>query len=135
MGYTHYWTPKPINFDEWCKVVDDMRRMFAAVDTLSVEYDLPNIPPLANSEWIYFNGKGDAGHETFMIERESVDWTCCKTAQKPYDIAVTAALIYLSALHGFDVESDGDSADWQAGLILAKTVWPELSSVLVVPNL
>lgn len=36
-----------------------------------------------------------------------------------YDVVVTAALTYLAAEHGFEVSSDGEAEDWEAGRKLA----------------
>lgn len=69
---------------------------------------------------------GDCAHETFRLERivEPHKWqepdengmyfTCCKTAYKPYDIAVTAALV-IAKHHLGDliiVHSDGTDKGW-----------------------
>ena len=132
MGYTHYWMPKPIHSFTWKTVESDMRKLFAACDTLCGEYDAPESAPVLTEDLLAFNGKGELGHETFWIDRGGLVWTFCKTAQKPYDTAVTACLIYLASLHGFHVTSDGDESDWQAGLALARKVWPELS--LEIPS-
>jgi hypothetical protein len=103
--------------------------------------------PIVTDELVSFNGDatfaGDSGdgddvdmsHETFHLPRvyEPQDWQrpddCgryfdfCKTARKPYDLAVTAALITLR--HHFPevgVSSDGVAADWTAGLALCRSV-------------
>ena len=83
---------------------------------------------------ISFNGAGEMSHETMFIEREIVfdlneNWdkyraenfakkgecfAFCKTARKPYDLAVQIVLILYK--HHFskvvEVSSDGDEADW-----------------------
>ena len=78
---------------------------------------------------------GEYGHETFLFLRDNkkdefhkklLHFEFCKTAQKPYDLPVTAVLI-LAVKHFKDdvkVSSDGDAADWQAGIELVnKTLW------------
>lgn len=68
---------------------------------------------------------GDCSHETFRIEQvykpsewEKADgksyFSCCKTAFKPYDIAVTACLIIFKHHLGKDfiVRSDGEESHW-----------------------
>jgi len=69
---------------------------------------------------------GDCSHETFRVAREErkvQPWTklvrgwrfdCCKTAYKPYDLAVTCALVILKRYLGEDiaVASDGKDANW-----------------------
>jgi len=74
-------------------------------------------------------------HETFYLPRvyEPQDWQrpdergryfdFCKTARKPYDLAVTASLIALQ--HHFPevgVSTDGTGDDWTAGLALCRSV-------------
>jgi hypothetical protein len=135
MGFTHYWTAAPISAARWANVAADMHRLFAACKGgLAHEYNTPKIPPLADAETIVFNGLEALGHETFWINRDSSEWSFCKTAQKPYDVPVTAVLIYLAALHGYTVESDGTREDWQAGLELARLVWPERADRFAIPS-
>ncbi len=69
---------------------------------------------------------GDCSHETFLMERivKRQDWatprpdgfvfSCCKTAFKPYDLAVTAALVIAKQHFGklIEVHSDGDEENW-----------------------
>lgn len=102
--------------------------------------------PVATDELVSFNGHAplagdsdtdDLSHETFHIPRviEPQDWQrpdghgryfdFCKTARKPYDLAVTAALIALQ--HHFptpevEISSDGTAEDWQQGLALCRAV-------------
>lgn len=68
---------------------------------------------------------GDCSHESFVLEPtfqgyEQTDklgrfFAFCKTAYKPYDLAVTAALIVARHHLGdaLGVASDGESRDWQ----------------------
>ena len=70
---------------------------------------------------------GDCSHETFAFLREMglQDWdkpkadgkyfAFCKTAFKPYDLAVNACLIIIKHYLGdkVDVSSDGEMKDWQ----------------------
>lgn len=59
---------------------------------------------------------GDCSYETFGILRAAGadDWGFCKTAFRPYDIAVTACLIILKHRLGdaITVQSDGEDAHW-----------------------
>lgn len=89
--------------------------------------------PIVDSKMIYFNGAGskkfDLGHETFAIARVggSGDFgNFCKTARKPYDLAVCAALILL-AYHvpKATVSSDGDHKNWQPAYDLVKKLFPK----------
>lgn len=94
------------------------------------EYTLPD----------YCWGHDKADHETFMMERvlEVETWmtafrrprvdvdlwfTCCKTQRKPYDLIVTACLIaFAYRFPESAITSDGEWADWQAGLMLWRSV-------------
>ena len=79
---------------------------------------------------------GDCSYETFVIPRifpkdgyQSADdngrlFACCKTAYRPYDIAVTAALI-VAKHHLKDdlkVSSDGEDEHWFDAKMLCQTV-------------
>jgi hypothetical protein len=83
---------------------------------------------------IAFNGAGDESYESFWIERSpkardrgEPGWEhfgFCKTAHRPYDPVVVAALClmeHISEGH-FVVSSDGDVSEWEAGLTLARKV-------------
>lgn len=65
-----------------------------------------------NKDEIWLNGVDDNSCETFRISFDG-EWKFCKTARKPYDIAVKAILI-LSEKHGILKEAfsfDGDKSD------------------------
>ena len=42
-----------------------------------------------------FNGIGDLSHETFALNVGENEWNFCKTARKPYDLAVCMILLSL----------------------------------------
>lgn len=60
---------------------------------------------------------GDCSHESFCFDRvEDDEFAFCKTAFKPYDIAVTAALIVIKHhAPSVNVSSDGNDEDWVDG--------------------
>jgi hypothetical protein len=74
---------------------------------------------------IVFNGVGADAHETFFVSADGVDFNFCKTAQKPYDIAVTASLIHAKKVFGDNIKisSDGDWSDWESGQLLYESVY------------
>lgn len=91
--------------------------------------------PKITDELVSFNGVGDDSHETFVIEQafeapshrpdpdeDGLHFAFCKTARKPYDIAVTASLAVLKHHLGdaIRVSSDGRFNEWGDGLALAK---------------
>jgi hypothetical protein len=90
---------------------------------------------------IRFNGWKDEGHETFLVTREMPeipDWSSdksasfdfCKTARKPYDLAVCLVLLSMKrhAPESVRVSSDGD---WDAEWTEAREVYRRLFGVEV----
>lgn len=72
---------------------------------------------------IAFNGIEDESHESFVLPASGLgDFEFCKTAQKPYDEVVVAALARLAEVEGIKVSSDGNAADWEDGVKLASKV-------------
>lgn len=75
-------------------------------------------PPQVDNDVVRFNGWKDEGHETFLVTREKHDsslgkeesFDFCKTAGKPYDLAVMLCLLVMSeaAPRSFRAESDGE---------------------------
>ncbi|MEM8783466.1 MAG: hypothetical protein AAGE65_11505 [Planctomycetota bacterium] len=98
--------------------------------------------PRFTASCVAFNGRcggrssvDELGHEAFYLPRvfhpepyQTPDprgryFAFCKTARKPYDLLVTAALVALK--HHFpevQVLSDGHAEDWSAGLRLTRDV-------------
>jgi hypothetical protein len=118
MGYTHYWYKSsrlsPAFLEAVQKVVD------ASPVPLAREYNDPNSKPEVTAEWVFLNGVGDDGHETFVFEKGS-DFAFCKTNSKPYDVVVTA-ILSLVAHFGLasEVSSDGGPEEWEEGVKLAR---------------
>ena len=123
MGYTHYYYQSR-SFDkrEWEQIRKDVETIIedciANNITLVQEYD-DHKPPIVNSKRVFFNGKADEGHETFVVDRtpqyRSYDnkneplFQFCKTARKPYDMAVGLCLLRIRAIAptAITVSSDG----------------------------
>lgn len=119
MGYTHYWTPKAIDDDnDWARITAAVKTVIGVADVPLAGWDGDGKPEI-DGEFVRLNGKGEDAHETFALDRSS-EWVFCKTAYKPYDVVVTALLTYLAAEHGFEVSSDGEASDWEAGGKLAQ---------------
>lgn len=73
------------------------------------------------------NGLGSGSYETMWIDRvaeKDGQFNCCKTAFRPYDLAVTAVLV--AAKHHFGnkitVRSDGNESHWMDGKILCNNI-------------
>lgn len=152
MGYTHYQHhTTPFTDDEWAQVADAIDCLAAQAQKEGLHLSADNgQTPLSNHQriervWlverrngpaIMLNGLGDEAHETFClfkngapnIDGEVTDgFEFCKTAQKPYDTFVVAALTWVeSHFPGkLNVSSDGDANDWQAGLEFARRAFPD----------
>ena len=101
MGYTHYWRKTGNWTDEQIKAtVSDMASIVKRSDmTLGNCMGESNTMPEIEDVFIGFNGTGDDSHETFSFppDKESENFSFCKTARKPYDQIVVACL--LSAKH------------------------------------
>jgi len=133
MGYTHYWTTEEsVTFskEEWDKLKETARLIFKECKTMSVKLcydeDKESSPPRANNTEINFNGFKDLSHETFRITPTIYGFDFCKTARKPYDVAVTALLIYIHAHKpNIKINSSGDNDDWVEGWKLLHKVTGE----------
>lgn len=129
MGYTQYWEMNTNASNESWK-------QFTAVAKRIVEHCNANGVVIVGGDGesdtnyvidenvVIFNGLEDDSHETFYIgKNEDSKWNFCKTARKPYDIAVVACLV---AANKFGVikgwSSDGDAEDHNAGYDLFETV-------------
>lgn len=148
MGYTHYWTQnRSFTADEWTGLSTDIAEILKYV-----ENDL-GVPladgggehatrPVFDADDIIFNGLGDDAHETFIIHRKRqkaweggrLGGDFCKTARKPYDVAVTACLCYLASVtETHVVNSDGRGGDFMTGLATARAAVPSKANVLDIP--
>jgi hypothetical protein len=123
--------------------------------TLAWEYDVPAEqqptlfggskygpkPPEVSPDMIRFNGWKGEGHETFLVTREMpeiADWSSdksssfdfCKTARKPYDLAVCLVLLSMKrhAPESVQISSDGD---WDVEWAEAREVYRKLFGVEV----
>ena len=131
MGYTHYFNfiEEPSR-EKFIEFAEGVKQLVATAQEAGIE--------IADEEYgddkIVFNGVGANSHETFFVSADGVDFNFCKTAQKPYDTAVTALLILAKKIFGDNIKisSDGDWSDWESGQLLYESVYniqPE--SVLV----
>ena len=135
MGYTHYWyIADEISRDSWNKFIWDFRKILPNFkNTLDIQGDqkLQTINGM-----VFFNGIGELAHESFLLERvaditgftqrddDGMIFKFCKTAQKPYDIAVCSALIIAKKHFGESImiSSDGDNEEWQESKALCQKI-------------
>ena len=152
MGYTHYWTQaRDYTRDEWVQVREDFEALLKDVQhvqgiPLANGMGDPGTSPEITGEKIWFNGAGDDAHETFCLRRvrsKKEEWQdrrgqdFCKTAHKPYDLAVTAALCYLASVAdpvSHSVSSDGHGCDFLDGLAEARRALPRYANILDIPR-
>jgi len=135
MGYTHYWyRESKIDPTIFQSIVADFKQVVAMVKRTRIDDEpvmlrggLGKGAPIIASDNVCFNGDGELAHETFEFpqifnpvfpqsstSRPELFFEFCKTAQKPYDLAVTCFLII--AKHYLKdklvVHSDGDILQW-----------------------
>ena len=109
MGYSHYWKmtePIQIN-DKQKKLIKEILKDHKAI---LFSWD-GNGKPEFTDKILSFNGDGsqDLDHESFIVRfDEQNDFEFCKTARKPYDVAICKILFVLSLSPGFTFSSDGD---------------------------
>lgn len=125
MGYTHYWRQKrDFTDDEWRSICDRAEVVLEEhEDIVCYEEDEPHRKPEVSQTCVRFNGKDEAGHETFYLPRkreprpawddspeDEGTFHFCKTAYKPYDAAVVEVLIEVRdvAPDAITLSSDGD---------------------------
>lgn len=112
IGYTHYFEHTRKGADQnWFKteILTDVARFLGFIQGKGIKLSIDKL----DSEAIIFNGdleNDDLNHETFYYEFSSSTWAFCKTARKPYDVAVCGVLLILTAYWGdlFRVSSDGE---------------------------
>lgn len=126
MGYTHYWRrPKRIPFAKWDAFIRDAKKIVETnIIPLVFEYDEPERGPEVGPNRVRFNGVGEDGHETFLLDWDENDFAYCKTANKPYDLIVCALLIAASYHFGklIEISSDGEAADWETAVVFTQEV-------------
>lgn len=124
MGYTHYFKQeKPVNDQQWKSFQKDAEIMLKEIQSMGIvlmsndENDV-----LINNERVNLNGDESCGldHETFYMDKDYRRFNFCKTARKPYDLAV-CSLLLLANEHmpeHHDIGSDGDFEDWKEAMEL-----------------
>lgn len=126
MGYTHYWNvvrdeKTPDFYNLWAQGVRTIIEK-AIAEGIEIGDGMGEEP----NKWtvdegrVWFNGVGPDAHETFGVAPTSTGFNFCKTAQKPYDVVVTACLIHMKKIYtdNVAVSSDGNWHDWQDGAAL-----------------
>ena len=120
MGYTHYLPQKKsVSPEAWSQICKDTKTILESQKKASIPLASDHPSEVMVNEkagYINFNGVGDDSHETFAVsQKHDSQFNFCKTAQKPYDLAVTAVLMVIEhhAPAHFETSSDGDVEDWR----------------------
>lgn len=122
MGYTHYFDQqKPATQEQWeaiCKTFQEFRTLALVIGKpFPIQlHDDDQASPEISADRIIFNGIGDDGHESMVLEREADGFQFCKTARKPYDQAVMVLLTLCDhyAPDTWEIGSDGGPEDWRS---------------------
>jgi hypothetical protein len=129
MGYAHYFTQqRPFTQTEWDNIAGDTRVVFDFCNTegITIWHDSDvDEPPEASDDCIWFNGPNDNGHETFCIHKDGGGFQFCKTARKPYDLAVCLVLLVI-ARHAPDAMCIGSDGDWDNEWLSPRNVAEDL---------
>lgn len=128
MGYTHYFEQvKPATDEQWKVFIKDAKKIIKHIqEKLKISLisnDENNV--IVNNERINLNGGNDLDHETFLLKKYNKGFNFCKTAQKPYDIAV-CSLLLLAHHHipgSYMIDSDGKINDWKDSMELNAEVF------------
>ena len=123
--------------DKFSKASKDCKKIckFLSKDGLNLAFEFDSSKePIFTDTLVRFNGVEKDGHETFYIEAIHDDckqfdnknrvFAFCKTAYKPYDIAVCACLIIFKHwLPDMKVSSDGNISDWEPAIKAVRSVF------------
>lgn len=125
MGYTHYFKQnKPVSDQQWEAFEKDAKVIIDHVQNklgiVLISNDSNGV--IINNERINLNGDESRNleHETFYLEKDYKEFNFCKTARKPYDIAV-CSLLLLAHEHmpeHHEIGSDGSLTEWQEAMQL-----------------
>jgi len=105
MGYTNYWHQHNDFTDiEWKQIKEEYDYVTEVCEDIIVDETI-------TTDEIVFNGKGENAHETFHLsknakpfnfkkdyEGQDTSFYFCKTAMKPYDIAVWNMLTFINRI-------------------------------------
>ena len=115
MGYTNYWTQKkPFNNIQW----DTIKKEYEYIKENFIDVLIED--QTEKTDEIVFNGirKKEEDHETFVLTKnfrepfyngDDVKFNFCKTARKPYDLAVWHLLTFVKMIapNSIDIRRDG----------------------------
>lgn len=130
MGYTHFFEQtREFTTPEWTNITTAAKAIIAKLPSDMICGSDGRGDPIVSKLEIALNGSevDDRCHESFVITKaKNPEFNFCKTARKPYDVAVVAILCIVEhfAPGKLDIGSDGCHAEWAEGLKLAQSVIP-----------
>ena len=116
MGYTHYFKfTKFITKEQMAEVAENVKDVFGTFPMVTKRLKGPygKGEPIITDKYrpISFNGDAEKNedYESFVVKAEDLGFHFCKTARRPYDLAVCLCLIILKDNFGdlFKFCSDG----------------------------
>lgn len=116
MGYTHFFKfVKFITKEQMAEVAENVKDVFGTFPMVTKRLKGPygKGEPIITGKYSLISFNGDAekneDYESFVVNREDLNLQFCKTARRPYDLAVCLCLIVLKDNFGdsFDFHSDG----------------------------
>jgi len=124
MGYTHYWKTKggiTLDYVKFHTFQEGVKQIIEIAIDAGIDLEVDSSP----ANYVSFNGPNELGHESFIFEKTLEEFNFCKTAGKPYDMAVVAVLIHAKKIFGDDItiKSDGNWDDWEGGRFLYETTF------------
>lgn len=143
MGYTHYWSfkrdkSKSASESEAAhqQAVKDCTKVLKTLKKEGLRLSGYSANSAVQYGGIKANGANEDSHEDFVIREhfsQNVEQggDFCKTARKPYDLAVVACLAVFAWRLGacFEVSSDGRASDWIDGVETARRILKRKSIV------
>lgn len=142
MGHTHYHRiPKELGKAKFNKLLKDCRQIAGYLDytqELKLSGETPDKPSF-EPDYIFLNGIEGEDHESFEVNRvhnsetdmawiseteDGMYYYFCKTANKPYNLAVICILLAMK--HHFPecvISTDGDAKEWQEAIDICQELF------------
>ena len=130
MGLTHHWHyRKHLPKRRLVEAVRDVKTVAEVLQQRGVALAGPSgkgdpVFAVVGKVGVAFNGDGENAHESFIFPDFPEQAGFCKTARKPYDLAVTAALIILKhhLRESLTIGSDEATAHFRPAMNLCQEI-------------
>ena len=125
MGYTNYWNAsEPVSLEQAAPHLQELLQIGTEQGILAGADGLGTA--VFDGRIVVFNGSTREAYESFYITPDQTGFQFCKTARKPYDAFVKAALILIQAScddpEQFRISCDGSHSDWEQAAELVEKV-------------